>query len=91
MTGTESTPAGAGIGADIGGTFTDIVLVDADGRRQHPQGRRRRRTTTAGDRRGLRDAARERELRPGDLRRVVHGTTVATNAILEYKGAQTAC
>jgi N-methylhydantoinase A len=75
------------VGADIGGTFTDLVLIDAQGKVV-----RRKVPSTAGDyARGilsaLEDAVGEEGMPPADVGEVLHGTTVATNAILEQKGA----
>ncbi len=78
------------IGVDIGGTFTDIVALDAAGQLTL--------TKVPSTPRNLLDgivSAVERVLalanaRPQDVERFVHGTTVATNAILEQKGAVTA-
>ena len=76
-------------GIDIGGTFTDLVLIGDDGS-VHAQ----KLLTTPDDfGRGIADglaAALENVgADPGDVEVIVHGTTVATNAILEAKGAAT--
>lgn len=72
------------IGIDTGGTFTDLASVDLDtGRIQVAKI-----ASTPGD-----PAAAIRKLlvdRPGPPGRVIHGTTVATNALLERKGAKVA-
>jgi len=78
------------IGVDIGGTFTDIVLASSDGRLATAK-----RLTTPDDfgrgiAEGIAHALEQADARPGDVERVVHGTTVATNAILEHRGALTA-
>ncbi len=75
------------VGADIGGTFTDLVLIDALGKVV-----RRKVPSTAGDYAqgilsALEDAVSEEGMPPADVGEVLHGTTVATNAILEQKGA----
>jgi N-methylhydantoinase A/oxoprolinase/acetone carboxylase beta subunit len=78
------------IGVDIGGTFTDIVALDAKGRLAL--------TKVPSTPKDLLDgvaAAVTRVLalagaQPADVERFIHGTTVATNAILEHKGAVTA-
>jgi N-methylhydantoinase A len=69
------------LGIDVGGTFTDAVLL-ADGR-----------LTTA---KVPTDARQEdsvlaaaRAVRAGEVERFTHGTTIATNALLERKGART--
>jgi N-methylhydantoinase A len=77
------------VGIDIGGTFTDLVVVAADG------GVGTLKVSSAPDRvipgllDGLRTLLERAGLRAGDAETVVHGTTVATNAILEYRGART--
>jgi N-methylhydantoinase A len=78
------------IGIDIGGTFTDLVFLAPDGRIE-----RAKVLSTPDDySRGI-GAALERTVADGALRiddvaQVMHGTTVATNAILEGKGARVA-
>ena len=78
------------IGLDIGGTFTDIVALDRDGRLALTKV-----PSTPKDLLEGIGAATHRILdiagaKPGDVERFIHGTTVATNAILEQKGAVTA-
>lgn len=74
------------VGIDVGGTFTDVVALEEDGTL-----RTYKVLNTAGDRAdGPVRGAREACPRPELLRTLVHGTTVATNAILERKGARTA-
>ncbi len=71
------------IGADVGGTFTDIVLVD-DGvvtTTKVP--------TSAVQSAGVAQGARTITPRGGRVSTLIHGTTVATNALLEHKGART--
>jgi len=70
------------LGVDVGGTFTDAVLV-ADG-----QIRTAKVPTSARQEVAVLDAARA--VGAGRLDRFTHGTTVATNALLERKGARTA-
>jgi N-methylhydantoinase A len=70
------------LGIDIGGTFTDFFLSE-DGRL-----RVYKRASTPDDpARGVLDGLAEMDARP---EQVVHGSTVATNAIIERKGARTA-
>jgi N-methylhydantoinase A len=78
------------LGVDIGGTFTDLVLAGPDG-----QCWTRKVASTTDDYgrgivEGLGSLLRDRGLGGRALGEIVHGTTVATNAILEYKGARTA-
>lgn len=79
------------IGVDIGGTFTDIVALDGQGRLVLTKV-----PSTPKDLLEGIGAAVQRILAlhgaagPGDVERFIHGTTVATNAVLEQKGAVTA-
>jgi N-methylhydantoinase A len=77
------------IGVDIGGTFTDIVALDGDGRLHLTKVP----TTPKDLLRGVADAVRAvlalAGRPPAAVTRFIHGTTVATNAILEQKGAVT--
>jgi len=82
------------VGTDIGGTFTDLVLLDEAGQTTIVKV-----PTTPDDRtRGVLDAfsaAAERigitrEVLVANLEHFAHGTTAATNAFIERKGARTA-
>jgi N-methylhydantoinase A len=77
------------VGVDIGGTFTDIVLLDADGtihtKKVSSSVDDYARAIVA----GLAEVFAETGLAGHDLAEVLHGTTVASNAILELKGART--
>jgi len=78
------------IAADIGGTFTDIAFVDADGAI-----RTRKLLSTPGDYAeavidGIRAMQAENGLALDAYGDVLHACTVATNAILEHRGAATA-
>src|SRR3989440_10128886 len=70
------------LGVDVGGTFTDAVLL-ADGRV------RTAKVLTA-ERQEESVLAAAREVGAAEVERFAHGTTVATNALLERKGARTA-
>jgi N-methylhydantoinase A len=70
------------LGVDVGGTFTDAVLLD-DGRlttAKVPTAKRQEESVIA--------AAASADAR--EVERFTHGTTIATNALLERKGARTA-
>ena len=79
------------LGVDVGGTFTDLVLVGARRRRAHAARCCRPPATTP--RRSSQGIARADRGRPAsrarDIGEIIHGTTVATNAILERRGART--
>ncbi len=74
------------VGVDVGGTFTDLVLLDegtgAVRVAKVP-------TTVRNQADGVLGALAEAAAKPADLTIVVHGTTTATNALLERKGART--
>src|ERR1039457_485419 len=72
------------IGVDAGGTFTDFVVFDADGRVETFKLRSNPAAPASVILAGLDRAAGRRRAD------VVHGSTVATNALLERKGARTA-
>src|SRR6185436_5424632 len=77
------------VGIDIGGTFSDLVIVDEDGRVSTLKVSSAPDEVIAALLAGLRDLQRQAGLAPADAVAVVHGTTAATNAILEYRGART--
>ena len=78
------------LGVDVGGTFTDLFLVsDESGATQY----RVKTPSTPSDPsegvlKGVRRICEEAGIGAGDLRNILHGTTVATNAVLESKGAR---
>jgi N-methylhydantoinase A len=80
------------IGVDVGGTFTDLAAVDREGRVVIAKCASTPRDPAEGLMEGLGLLASELGLDlPGLLARteaIVHGTTVATNALLEQKGAR---
>ncbi len=74
------------LGVDIGGTFTDFVLLDDAGRlRLH-----KRLTTPDDPARSVVDGVAHLGLPAAASAQVVHGSTIATNALLERRGARTA-
>ena len=79
------------IGVDIGGTFTDIVALDAEGRlvlTKVPS--HARRTCSRASTLPSGACSRSPGAPASAVERFIHGTTVATNAVLEQKGAVTA-
>lgn len=82
------------IGVDVGGTYTDLVAIDPDGRTVFAKSPSTPADQSIGVMAGLEELARRLGLsRAGMLAattRLVHGTTVATNALLERKGAKVA-
>jgi N-methylhydantoinase A/oxoprolinase/acetone carboxylase beta subunit len=78
------------IGVDIGGTFTDIVALDADGRLTLTKVPSTPKDLLDGIGAAVRRILALAGAAPGSVERFIHGTTVATNAVLEQKGAVTA-
>ena len=76
------------IGVDIGGTFTDIVVLGQDGtiHTKKISSSVGNYATAIVD--GLAELFAETGLKGGDIAELRHGTTVASNAILEHKGAR---
>jgi len=72
------------IGVDVGGTYTDLVALDQKGRVET----RKVLSTPRDQSAGVVDAVRA--LNRFNVDRFVHGTTVATNMLLERKGAKVA-
>ena len=77
------------IGVDVGGTFTDVVYTDTD---THQVLIHKVPTTSAdpsvGVITGITDLCKRNGIDPTDIQQIYHGTTIATNALLEYKGAR---
>jgi N-methylhydantoinase A len=80
------------IGIDVGGTFTDLVAVDDEGRVTLAKAASTPADQSVGVMDGLARLAealgRDTVLLLRETERIVHGTTVATNALLERKGAR---
>ena len=77
--------ADARLGVDVGGTFTDLVaLVDGELVTAKVP------STPADQSEGAMRAVEAAGLEPGDIAVFAHGMTVATNALLERRGARTA-
>lgn len=77
------------LGVDVGGTFTDFLLLDEETGRTHtakvpstPE------DSSIGVLNGIARICEESGVAPGDIELVMHGTTVATNAVLTGKGAR---
>ena len=77
------------IGVDVGGTFTDIVYCDLDS----GQVAIHKVSTTPDDpargvSQGITEICRDNGVNASEIDYVLHGTTTATNAVLEHKGAR---
>ncbi|MEO0327293.1 MAG: hydantoinase/oxoprolinase family protein [Pseudomonadota bacterium] len=77
------------LGADIGGTFTDVVL-EVDGTLHSAKVL----TTYAAPENaivdGMHQVCEKAGIKPGAIGQIIHGTTLATNALIERRGAKTA-
>ena len=77
------------LGVDIGGTFTDVVLEIAGAVFST-------KILTTYDApetaiiEGIRQVTAKGSIGPGDIQQIIHGTTLATNALIERRGAKTA-
>jgi N-methylhydantoinase A len=82
------------IGIDVGGTYTDLVAIDENGKFVFGKSPSTPADQSIGVMAGLDKLARRLKLTRAEMLaatdRVVHGTTVATNALLERKGAKVA-
>ena len=76
------------VGVDIGGTFTDIVLLGSDGAVHTKKVSSSTENYAQAIVDGLSDLFRETGLTGAAIEEIRHGTTVASNAILEHKGAR---
>jgi len=79
----------ANLGVDIGGTFTDVVLETAGAQ----YSTKVLTTYTAPEDAiltGMAQVCAKAGITPGALTRIIHGTTLATNALIERRGAHTA-
>src|SRR5580698_3417221 len=79
----------AKLAVDIGGTFTDLCL-DWNGKRTSAKVLTTPRAPEEGVMTGVADILKLSGVKPADLGLIIHGTTLATNAIIERKGARTA-
>ena len=79
------------IGIDVGGTFTDFVLVSGESnlRITHKEASTPQDPSLAVES-GLRELFSDQTLSPSGISVVVHGTTLGLNAILQKKGSETA-
>jgi N-methylhydantoinase A len=79
------------VGVDIGGTFTDLLVLDETTGAFHIG----KTLTTPDDpsravRTGLSDLLSQHQIAPGRVKQIIHGTTLVTNALIERRGVPTA-
>jgi len=79
----------ARLAVDIGGTFTDVALEHA-GKRTTTKVLTTPSAPEQGVLEGVKSVLATAGVAPGDIAILIHGTTLATNAIIERKGARTA-
>ena len=77
------------LGVDVGGTFTDLIYVDDESGTvlvhklaATPD------DPSRGTIQGIRELTGQAGVTPGDLDQVFHGTTIATNIVIEHNGAK---
>lgn len=75
------------LGADIGGTFTDLLLI-GNGRLYRAKVSSTPEDPSIAVLDGIRKVCTDAGIMPDEIRTILHGTTVATNAVLESKGAR---
>ena len=78
------------IGIDVGGTFTDVVLIEEDGRVHTAKVPTTPANRVIGAIGGFRRILEVAGCRPGDVGFIGHGSTMATNMVVEGTGAPTA-
>jgi len=78
------------IGADVGGTFTDIVIERADGSYSSTKVLTTHTAPELGILDGIGRIADQEDIDLRDVTQIIHGTTLATNALIERRGAKTA-
>ena len=79
----------ARLGIDVGGTFTDVV-IERDGRFHSTKVLTTHDAPERGILAGITSLAEAHDVDLADIEQVIHGTTLATNALIERRGARTA-
>ena len=78
------------LGVDIGGTFTDLVLESSNGVQASTKVLTTYDTPEDGIITGLQTVCKQVTIQPDKISQIIHGTTLATNALIERRGAKTA-
>lgn len=76
------------IGVDVGGTFTDFIYVDDDGKIEVYKTSTTPHDPSIGMMEGINAICDKLNIAHGDIQEIFHGTTIATNMVLEHKGAR---
>ena len=78
------------IGTDIGGTFTDVVHLDEKtGQISFSKVLTNYSDPTDGIVDGISEIIKKNNLKPKEISRILHGTTLVTNAVIERRGVKT--
>ena len=77
------------LGVDVGGTFTDLVLLTSDGCLVTRKVLSTSSNYAEAIFTGIADLLQEAGIVGGKVQELIHGTTIATNAIIERRGART--
>ncbi len=80
---------GVRVGVDIGGTFTDLVLSDGEGRTWYHKCPSTPAQPEQAVLSGIGELLSAAGHAPGDVGEVLHGTTVGSNTLLQQRGART--
>ena len=78
------------LGVDIGGTFTDLVLESSNGVQASTKVLTTYDTPEDAIITGLQTVCKQVTIQPDKISQIIHGTTLATNALIERRGAKTA-
>ena len=77
------------LGVDVGGTFTDVLLIDEEtGDTWMEKVQSTPTDSSLGVLQGIDRVCATANIQPGSISQIMHGTTVATNAILQANGAK---
>ncbi|MBQ1875911.1 MAG: hypothetical protein II145_04280 [Selenomonas sp.] len=76
------------MGVDVGGTFTDFIYVDDAGKVEVYKTSTTPADPSIGMMEGINAICDKLHLDHGEIDEIFHGTTIATNMVLEHKGAR---
>lgn len=76
------------IGVDVGGTFTDFIYVDDDGKIEVYKTSTTPHDPSVGMMEGINAICDKLNIARNEIQEIFHGTTIATNMVLEHKGAR---
>ena len=76
------------MGVDVGGTFTDFIYVDDDGKIEVYKTSTTPSDPSIGMMEGINAICDKLNIKHEDIDEIFHGTTIATNMVLEHKGAR---